>query len=146
MKYGKLSVQVCAATLCLGLIAGCGGERLYPVEGTVTLEDGKPMPSGMVSFEMQVGDRFVMARGEIAEDGTYQLSSKNPNDGALPGKYRVLVAPPVPFSAAPPPGTPPRIDIDPSYQAYDTSGLTFEVKEEKNSFPIKVARPGKKPR
>lgn len=146
MKYGRLSVQVCAVILCMGLISGCGGERLYPVEGIVTLEDGEPMPSGMVSFEMQVGDKFVMARGEIAENGTYQLSSQNPNDGALPGKYRVLVAPPVQFSGDPPPGTPPRIDIDQTYQAYDTSGLTFEVKEEKNSFPIKVARPGKKPR
>lgn len=132
------------AAFLLVMAAGCG-PSLYKVEGKVTLEDGQPMPSGMVSFEMQEGKKLVMARGNIELDGSYRLSTYKPGDGALPGKYRVLVAPAAEFSGDPPEGTPPRVDIDARFKSFDTSGLTFEVKPEKNVFPIKVARPGKKP-
>jgi len=69
MKYGKSLLENCAATLGLALLVGCGGERLYPVAGIVTLEHGKPMPSGMVAFEMQVVEKFVLARQPIIDVG-----------------------------------------------------------------------------
>lgn len=145
-RPGKCWGVVLHAGMILALVAGCGGPKLYPVEGVVTLEDGKPMPSGMVSFEMHEGEKMVMARATIEKDGSYRLSTHKPGDGAMQGKYRVLVAPPPAYSGDPPPDAPPRVDIDARFQSYETSGLTFEVKPEKNQYPIKVARPGKPPR
>src|SRR5262245_63989625 len=99
-------VLLSVAGLILTMAAGCG-PSLYPVEGKVTLEDGNPMPSGIVSFEMQEGEKLVMARGTIAGDGSYRLGTYKAGDGALPGKYRVLVAPPPTSSGDPRPGFPP---------------------------------------
>src|SRR5207249_2275528 len=72
--------------------AGCGS-RMVQVTGTVTLDDGTPLTKGLVVFEGIVDGKPVMARGEVKADGTYQLSTGKPGDGALPGKYRVLINP-----------------------------------------------------
>src|SRR5260370_23831932 len=78
------------------LVAGMSGcsSGLYPVKGKVVFKDGTPLKGGIVVFESLDHDR-VMARGDIGSDGTFSLSTNKPGDGALPGKYRVLVSPPL---------------------------------------------------
>jgi len=134
----------------LGLLAvlGCGGDglpRRYPVSGRVTYQ-GKPVPKGEVTFS-PTRDNGRTAAGNIQGDGSYRLTTMNPGDGALPGRYRVSVtAVAVDFSevettkGGPPLSEEaeeilPRIHYAPSrYENPDTSGLTAEVKPQSNTI------------
>src|SRR5262245_38082653 len=89
---GRRLGALAALTLFVG-VSGCGN-GLYPVTGRVEFEDGTSLDEGMVICEMKDGGTVVMARGTIKQGGTFQLGTRNPGDGALPGKYRVLVVPP----------------------------------------------------
>jgi hypothetical protein len=78
-------------------------------------------------------------RGEIQADGSYQLSTYRPGDGAPPGTYRVLVAPKSDPNAVDRPPQPP--PFDPRYAEFNTSGLEFEVKPGgPTDFPITVQK------
>ena len=83
---------------------GCGGpHQSVPVEGVVTL-DGVPVAGAMVNFIRDGGDgkEGRMAYGSTDETGKFRLTTIQPNDGALPGTYRVLVVKTEPI----PPGVP----------------------------------------
>src|SRR5207237_9506822 len=112
------------ALLLLPGALGCG-PKLYPVHGRVTFPDGKPLAEGMVVFESTGAEKAVTARGDVQADGSYQLSTYKPGDGALPGKYRALVAPKTDPNAIDKPAQPP--PLDPRYARFATSGLQFEV-------------------
>jgi hypothetical protein len=127
---------VAAVLLPVGLMSGCGN-RMSTVHGTVTLDDGTPLTKGLVVFEGQVDGKPVMARGEIKTDGSYKLSTGKPGDGALPGKYRVLINP---MDLSDLPDEQKNIPFDYKYMRYETSGLEFEVKPGANDFPIKLDR------
>jgi len=124
-----------AALLLLGA-AGCG-ERLYPVSGKVTLEDGKPLTKGLVIFEALEGEKKVTARGDIQADGTYRLSTRRPGDGVPPGKYHVLISPRIDVD------NPEPLPFDGRYTGFKTSGLNFEVTAGSNDYPIQLSRAGK---
>jgi hypothetical protein len=119
-----------------------GGPALYPVRGKVVYEDGSPMPEGFVVAEMKDGDTVVMMRGEIHPDGTFQLGSLRPGDGARPGKYRVLVTG---RARAPAEEHLPPV-IDTKFQSFETSGLEVEVRKAPNDFTFKVTKPKVPPR
>src|SRR6516165_3170592 len=87
----KPRAMAVAGLLLLGVI-GCGS-KLYPARGTVTYPDGSPVTEGSVVFESKDQEKTTMARGEIRSDGSFELGTFKPGDGARPGKYRVLVAP-----------------------------------------------------
>ncbi|HZY90490.1 MAG TPA: hypothetical protein VFE78_37050 [Gemmataceae bacterium] len=126
-----------AVALALLLGAGGCGPKLYPVRGKVSLGDGKPVTEGMVVFERKGEEKPVTARGEIQPDGSFQLSTHRPGDGAPAGTYRVLVAPRSDPNAVDKPAKPP--PFDPRYGDFKTSGLEFEVKAGGPSdFPITV--------
>jgi hypothetical protein len=77
--------------------AGCGGKHTpVPVSGTVTL-DGQPLEGATVYFYM-VGDEREgrPAMGTTNKDGEFQLSTLGNNDGALPGRYKVVITKYVP--------------------------------------------------
>jgi hypothetical protein len=114
-------------------LAGCGGPRLYPVHGKVTWENGteaRELAGGMVICESADGQ--VGARGDIEQDGSFQLSTYKPADGVLPGKYRVAV---VEYSPKEPP--PPPI-IDRTFSRVEASGLEINVERTKNDVTLKV--------
>src|SRR5262249_13168360 len=84
--------------LLLGLAAlsGCGGRSLAPVRGRVTC-NGKPVVAASITFSPvpgSEGDRDAGKPGTGFTDaqGSYQLSTYKPYDGALVGQHRVLVA------------------------------------------------------
>jgi hypothetical protein len=95
--------------LALAGAAGCGGLKLYPVEGRV-LVNGKPLGQGYVTLfpdgegaPAVPGKMNPMAR--IEEDGHYRIFSGSA-PGAPAGKYRVVVnalSRRQPLSEAPPP-------------------------------------------
>jgi hypothetical protein len=150
-----------AAVCCL---CGCGGggdsdrPETYPVTGTVTY-NGAPVEGASVTFSpnvpiSQVGQGGARgAFGVTDAEGKYQLTTFAPQDGALPGEYRVSImkyegVEPLPPDyneeedyEAPDPNaqdTPRKSLIPEKYASAGTSGFTVTVKEEQNEqdFPL----------
>ena len=75
------------------IVVGCGEDdgigRRYPVTGNVTYA-GKPVASGMITFNPETPDGGRVATGTI-RDGYYSLMTMSPDDGALPGSYKVTI-------------------------------------------------------
>jgi hypothetical protein len=63
-------------------------EGLVPVTGTVT-HQGQPVEGAEVVFSPEGQGRA--ASGKTDASGQFQLTSLNPNDGALRGKYKVAI-------------------------------------------------------
>jgi hypothetical protein len=124
----------------LVLLAGCGSGR-NTVSGRVTYDDGTPVESGIVIGDATIEGKPVSVQGVI-RNGVFSWGGAKEGDGALPGQYRVIVAPPDLSEYQVAQGMIPAIDG--KWGKYETSGLTFEVKPGKNEFNITVTRP--KPR
>ena len=80
--------------------AGCSGNSPVAVRGTVTL-DGNPVEGAIVLF-MPEGGAGRQASGQTGADGGFQLTTFTTNDGALRGKYKVVVQ--YTEAVEPPPG------------------------------------------
>ncbi len=74
-------------------LAGCGDgqDRRYPVSGHVTFQ-GTQVPKGTVNFLPADPTTGRPAFGEIQGDGSYKLTTLTPHDGAVAGKYRVIIS------------------------------------------------------
>lgn len=89
-----LAVAVCT----LFSLAGCGGSDLplVKVSGKVTFDGGPPPKSGTIQF-MQVRGTGIEglpsrpATATFQTDGAYEVTSFQPGDGLLPGRYLVSV-------------------------------------------------------
>ena len=148
MLHANVNIRRACCALPLIAIAlpttGCNssGPEVYPVSGKVVYPDGSPMPEGMVEFEAMEGEFSGRnARGVIQTDGTFVLTTQEPDDGAVAGRHRAIVREPYRNLGFNEEGPPPL--IDPLFARYETSGLEFTVKEEKNYIEIEVNKPGK---
>jgi len=88
----RLFTTSVAALLTL-VVAGCGttGSSLPTLDarGTVTL-DGVPVEDATVVFSpAETGGRAATARTDAT--GVFTLSTLRPNDGALAGRYQVMI-------------------------------------------------------
>jgi hypothetical protein len=77
------------------ILAGCGKSEpplgpLVPVQGKITLMNGKPLPDGVVTFVALDRDPNPASAGDIGADGSYTLSTRG-KPGAPEGKYRVVL-------------------------------------------------------
>lgn len=68
-------------------LAGCGGVRLAPVKGTVTLND-KPLANGTIRFETP-GQR--PATGKIVNGQILEVTTYKTGDGAPIGSHKVAI-------------------------------------------------------
>src|SRR5262249_54190950 len=129
-----------AATLA-GLI-GCKSSYhlAHPVEGTVTLADGKALTRGTVEFRSEEpATTGLTARGEIRPDGSYKLTTHidgKERVGAAAGRHKVTVRRPEPPEAGK--ADPPAPPFAATYQSYETSPLEFVVQPGQNTYPIKL--------
>src|SRR5262245_49432121 len=107
--------------LCL-ILVGCGSASHVaaplPVEGYVKWEKGAmatELEGGSVEFEK---DGAVAATAALTGDGSFKLLKPLPA-----GTYRLRIVPPA---------TPARkgTEMDPRFQKFETSGLTFTAKSE----------------
>ena len=128
------------SVLILAALAGCSdeygaSEPTFAVTGKVVLADGKPLTAGRVTFVAKDGLK-PPASGEIAADGRFALTTRAPNDGAIPGDYKVRVEPAAAVAGnAALRGL--RFPI--KYVDEDSSGLTVTVKATENALePIKL--------
>lgn len=132
------------AVLALASLTGCGERRppTYPVTGKVTFPDGKPLAGGTVEFESEVASaEGLNARGEIQADGTFSMTTYEPDDGAIEGRHRVIVHAPQPADSGNMSGPPPAPVLHPRFRSFETSGLTITVEPKNNEYPITVTGP-----
>jgi hypothetical protein len=157
MRRGKAMLGLAAACgIALVLVLRCGDDdglgRRYPVHGRVMYRS-QPLQIGRITFyPIDAAGPARDATGTI-QNGYYTLSTIGGDDGALPGRYRVvIVAKSVESSRLQPivPGGAARHsdvikatrrakDLIPSkYMSPRLSPLTREVKAETNRFDFEL--------
>jgi hypothetical protein len=129
--------------LIVGFTAGCGESATYPVTGQVVFEDGTPLSTGGIVLTQSTTAEGLgqNARGEIRTDGTFRLTTFKTDDGAVPGKHRVLVRAQRDQDDYIKRGIIPRPVIDPRFESYQTSELEMNVKKASNEVTLVVERP-----
>ncbi|MDB5353014.1 MAG: hypothetical protein JWN86_4261 [Planctomycetota bacterium] len=134
---------VLGAGAALGLLglAGCSKAgsgsigTTYEVKGQVLLADGSPLKQGRVAF-VPTDPATVPASGEIGPDGQFSLTTKTPDDGALPGEYKVRIEPAA-LGVDPKKAKKPPYPI--KYIDEDSSTLVITVRAEPNRLePIRL--------
>ena len=122
-------------------LVGCGrGDRLptYEATGKVAFPDGAPLEGGTILSESV--DQPVTARATIEMDGSFILGTYEEDDGAVAGKHKVAIVPPMDLTVDPDEVRPRRLIHD-RYRHVDESGLEFEVvADQDNEFHIEVTR------
>lgn len=83
-------IAVVAAVWML-FLSGCGAGNLptYPVEGIVEFEDGERLKFGNIEFYSP--EHQINARGVIARDGTFTLTTYREGDGAVEGRHEIII-------------------------------------------------------
>jgi hypothetical protein len=127
VQLGRPVLVILAAWGLLSL-AGCGGPKLVPVSGAVTL-DGKPLSHGAVSFNADASKGntvTVSCLGRLNEQGQYQLKTigvkkSDSGTGAPLGWYKVTL-----FTGLP---GEPEITVNPKYLDPTKTPLSVEVVE-----------------
>ena len=85
--------RVCVFLLGTAFVAaGCNQTGVYPVEGQVNWKDGSPakdLAGSLIFFNL--AEKETSAQGMIQPDGTFQVTTNKPNDGALVGEHVVTI-------------------------------------------------------
>ncbi len=94
MNYARLSTlfTLVFVTSAVFVLSGCSSDGLpkrYAVSGTVTYK-GEPVEQGTINFRPADPTTQRAATGQIS-DGFYRLTTNKPNDGAIPGSYKVTI-------------------------------------------------------
>jgi hypothetical protein len=136
--------SLAAATLVLLTLSACssgGPEPTYPVHGLVTV-GSNPLEGGSILFEPvepSASGQVHSARGTIDDTGRYQLSTFGVGDGAVAGKFHVMV-----FEKEKQLSDDPnlvRTSIIPDkYHMPETTPLVREVKAEENVIDLEIAK------
>ncbi|GIW99592.1 MAG: hypothetical protein KatS3mg111_2925 [Pirellulaceae bacterium] len=130
------SLQAVGLAIVIGCFNGCGsGESLplVPTTGQV-LYQGVPVADASVMLVPQDGQRAAV--GATNEVGQFTLGTLSPADGAMPGKYKILV------SKIP--------SIEPAADAMDMPDVTKEnnrslPKSRPSELPAKYSQPSGTP-
>ncbi|MCR9295267.1 MAG: carboxypeptidase regulatory-like domain-containing protein [bacterium] len=125
-------------TLCVVCSVGCSRQpRTYPVAGRVQFPAGSPVMVGVVEFQSL--EHGLNARGDIQRDGTFQLTTFEPNDGAVAGEHKCVVLQMV-VGENISGHRPSKLGVvHPRYASYSTSGLTAQVNDNgDNSIVLEV--------
>ena len=128
----------CWILLVMLFLNGCGSKlpKCVPVSGKVTLDGEKVPGPGYIYFTIDSTGTESISRPGTAEfdaDGNYKVTSFEPGDGLMPGKYLLRVD----CWKTPPnmEGKPVESFIPQKYQDASKSGLELVV--ESKSKPIK---------
>lgn len=131
------------------ILTGCGGAdtmQTAKVSGMVTL-DGKAVTGGSLTLQPQSGGKSGLvgksASGEVKPDGSFQLTTYSPGDGAVIGKHQVVYSPPGVATPEVPEGAHAEPQKVP-YQGATPKQTEVEVKagENKLTIELQAASPG----
>ena len=122
------AVLLALSSLACASCGSGGHEPVYQVTGKV-LFSGKPAPGAVVVFH-STGDKKasdVHPQGTVGDDGTFQISTYDLNDGAPAGSYDITVTWTKPIH----PGEKDEVSLLPiRYVRPQSSGLHAQVKPE----------------
>lgn len=128
-------IRLVAGCLCLLTVmaAGCSQtpSQPKPVAASlrVTLPNGQPVQAKEVRLVPERGaatpKKEVEAVGRPAADGTFELTTFAPGDGAVPGKYVVVLRSP-------------GRGVDPKYTDEESSGLKVTVPSGGGTIEVKL--------
>jgi hypothetical protein len=84
----RVFILACA----IACVTGCGpaGPVMVPVKGTVEY-GGDTLTSGRITFSPKDPKEGRVAESDIADDGTFSLSTFKNGDGAIAGTYLVSI-------------------------------------------------------
>lgn len=107
------------------LPAGCGGSKTYSIQGKIVYEHDGSAAGELAGYTVTLEsvEQNVSATGVVQPDGTFEVSTFEQGDGAVPGEHRVAVTPPIQEVDGPPP----KPLIHSRYATLDTSGLEITV-------------------
>ena len=124
--------------MLLAAVSGCGGApagdtpvgKLVSVKGQVLFVD-KPIPGARVTFHpLSATDKNAKTPfAVVQEDGTFQLMTYRPNDGAPPGEYVATVSWFKPAQGTLDDDGIGEVLLPAKYQRPESSGLKVTVKE-----------------
>jgi hypothetical protein len=135
------------AVVAAGLAVGCGGTRPYPVSGQVVYDDGQVASDLAGSDVVFTSDELkVSSSGEIDGNGRYALTMKRKGDGALPGKYKVVIVPPDPGGGDDPNRKVRTLPFPKKYTSPTKTDLSATVEAKANDITLTVDRsePGRR--
>ena len=138
-----LIVPIALPAAMIVAISGCGnGRKTHPVTVKVSFPDGKTLEGAIVAFHsVPDGSKPVSATGRVDADGTCQLTTYSPGDGAIAGHHRVTIAPPPNARASAGYDRTKRStsQIHPRFLSADTSGLEASVSADgENEFSFEI--------
>lgn len=100
MTLGRRSVFSSFAVALAAALSGCSAElpKTALVQGKVVFGKGKPLKNATIQFIPVAETASHIASGTTDSDGVFQLqtyfeSRRVRQDGAVPGKYKVVVTP-----------------------------------------------------
>jgi hypothetical protein len=131
----------------IAVLVGCGGgggPTTYPVTGKITIK-GQPAKDILITFS-PVDPKGEPAIGLVSADGTYTLKSGiHAKPGALPGKYKVVIAADTSkldmskaYTGASGPPKPPESPAPKEYESAKTSPKEVEVQAQNNTIDISI--------
>jgi hypothetical protein len=122
--------------------AGCGAKQdpnrlpVFPTKGQVTFQ-GKPATGALVVLHPKVAtpqNESVRPRAYVKDDGSFELSSYESNDGAPAGDYAVVLVWPKTIKAANGEVGPGPNVFPPKYARPDTSPAVIKIAEGSNQL------------
>jgi hypothetical protein len=147
---GVRLARLLVAVLAILGVNGCGGSGAYPVSGKLVYEDGEPVRDAIGCTIIASCDELrTSSIGTIMDDGAFRLTMMKPNDGALPGRYKVTINVNPPDADSSPEekaewkrriaefGMP---FIDPIYCKAGSSPLEINVEGNKNDITLQLKR------
>jgi len=135
----------------VALVGACSGgpdkfkeqrPKVVPAGGAVTYKS-QPVDGATVTFAPEDTAKGVAAAAITGPDGKFVLKAFDPDEGAVPGKYKVSIvkievipAPPAGHDAVSRPPTK-KYHVPQKYEDPEKSGLKAEVVDgQKNDFPF----------
>lgn len=125
----------------LALLAGCGETlvKVNPVSGKVDYQ-GKP-PAGAQIVLHALGDNKIkdVPSGKVQEDGTFKISTYQPDDGAPAGEYAATIQWQKMVTDAGGSGPGPNV-LPATYAKPETSPIKITVQDGPNEVPPIVVK------
>lgn len=132
------------ALLVIFCSIGCNrNPATFPVKGRVHFPSGSAVRMGTI--ETKSRDLSINARGTINSDGTFELSTFEPGDGAVAGWHDCVIVQMVIHGEELKSKVSTYGVIDPKHNSYRSSGLSFEVSStQPNDIDLEVSPLGGK--